>query len=1162
MRIRALTLSAFGPFTDKELVFADAGLSVVYGLNEAGKSSALRGLKALLYGIEVRTPDNFIHDNDKLRIQGSLLNEKAQQIDFIRRKGRKNTLLTVQDNELDEQKLKSFLQDVSADVFSSLFGIDHQALVQGGNEILQQKGALGEALFSAALGSPTLHDLLAELDNSAKNLFLASGSRPKINSAIRNYREISSEIRKISLSSREWKKHQQALDSSTKETEKVQTELATSRTEANRLRRIQRILPKLSRRRELLSQQNSMGRVVVLGNDFSDRRHKAVNELEKAKLIAGKATNRLHGLQQQLAGLSTNNALLEQAQAIEDLHARLGGYRQAQQDRPGLAAHAGQLLSEVESMLKESRPDLDLTNIEQLRPVLAYRKRITDLGSKEAVLLIQNQQAKTDLRDTGKRLQEALKAFDEIFVPGATDALHRALSAARKKGELDTALESTRSELATREAECAAVLARVGLWQGELDEVPKLPLPGRESIQQYTQKFEELTKQSQHLEEKHTKLCNEREVILQRLDEGERVGDVPTEAKLRKSRTERDAVWQLLRLHWVDGMDITEEAGEYISEGSLPEVFENRLASADEVSDRLWREADRVHALASDQARQQSLKKQLEETAEKLRVIQDERNKLSENWKGLWSPCQITPLTPPEMRDWLDAFEKLRDRVEQLFGLRQKNKELEQNRQLHTLKINEQMTALGAAASTSVDLETVLLEGEALANQIDQANTAQKALNKEVRDKQAKIEMLREKQQLAEEALVEWKSQWVDQMRVIGLPESAQPTEVDQFFENVRKLFSKLEEERSLSKRIDTIDADTKDFCTRAKTMVAAVAPDLENLTPDPAVVRLHSLLSEHRSKNTKRQQIEDQIEKENQEIQDSKATIETMDERLLALCVEAECESQNQLDAAERRSEDFHKIGVAIESIEREILEIGDGNTIAELEAEAEGVDPDSLPGRISELKARIEEELEPKRQQLAEDKGRQEKELELMDGSDEAAQLAEDAQTMLVSIRNDAERYVRFKLAGRILRDQIEKYRQENQGPLLKRASEYFKELTLGSFEGLRTDFDHRDEPILAGLRPVGERVRVEGMSSGTRDQLYLALRLASLEKFMESSEPMPFIVDDILVDFDDSRSKAALDTLAELAERTQVILFTHHLRVVEQSKQVKGLVEVLEL
>jgi len=180
-------------------------------------------------------------------------------------------------------------------------------------------------------------------------------------------------------------------------------------------------------------------------------------------------------------------------------------------------------------------------------------------------------------------------------------------------------------------------------------------------------------------------------------------------------------------------------------------------------------------------------------------------------------------------------------------------------------------------------------------------------------------------------------------------------------------------------------------------------------------------------------------------------------------------------------------------------------------------------------------------------------------MDGRDHAALLADQAHAVLTSIRSDAERYVHVKLAGKILRDQIECYRRKNQGPLIKRASEHFSTLTLESFAELMTDFNERDEPVLAGIRADGERVDVAGMSSGTRDQLYLALRLASLEKHMETVEPMPFIVDDVLVDFDDNRSEAALGTLAELAEKTQVILFTHHSQVIEQAKGLRGSVRV---
>ena len=53
MEIRELNLAAFGPFSDRLLEFTSStgGLHIVYGPNEAGKSSSLSVLKALLFGI-------------------------------------------------------------------------------------------------------------------------------------------------------------------------------------------------------------------------------------------------------------------------------------------------------------------------------------------------------------------------------------------------------------------------------------------------------------------------------------------------------------------------------------------------------------------------------------------------------------------------------------------------------------------------------------------------------------------------------------------------------------------------------------------------------------------------------------------------------------------------------------------------------------------------------------------------------------------------------------------------------------------------------------------------------------------------------------------------------------------------------------------------------
>ena len=100
-----------------------------------------------------------------------------------------------------------------------------------------------------------------------------------------------------------------------------------------------------------------------------------------------------------------------------------------------------------------------------------------------------------------------------------------------------------------------------------------------------------------------------------------------------------------------------------------------------------------------------------------------------------------------------------------------------------------------------------------------------------------------------------------------------------------------------------------------------------------------------------------------------------------------------------------------------------------------------------------------------------------------------------------------------------------------------------------------DDKGAPILVGVRPDDARLTVEKMSSGTRDQLYLALRLATLEWRLEASEPMPFIVDDILINFDDDRSMATLKVLDDLSKKNQVILFTHHRQIVEAANRLKG-------
>jgi len=157
-------------------------------------------------------------------------------------------------------------------------------------------------------------------------------------------------------------------------------------------------------------------------------------------------------------------------------------------------------------------------------------------------------------------------------------------------------------------------------------------------------------------------------------------------------------------------------------------------------------------------------------------------------------------------------------------------------------------------------------------------------------------------------------------------------------------------------------------------------------------------------------------------------------------------------------------------------------------------------------------------------------------------------------------AFRLLRSNFCGPQLQRAIESYREKHQGPVLSRAGELFSTLTLGDHRGLTTAFGDDDKPVLVAIRKSGEHVEVEGLSDGTRDQLYLALRLAAIEHHVKSVAPCPVILDDILINSDDARASAALEVLGGLAKCTQVLFFRHHKHLAELSAKANA--QIIEL
>jgi uncharacterized protein YhaN len=169
-------------------------------------------------------------------------------------------------------------------------------------------------------------------------------------------------------------------------------------------------------------------------------------------------------------------------------------------------------------------------------------------------------------------------------------------------------------------------------------------------------------------------------------------------------------------------------------------------------------------------------------------------------------------------------------------------------------------------------------------------------------------------------------------------------------------------------------------------------------------------------------------------------------------------------------------------------------------------------------------------------------------------AAEQAENAEGHLARARSLARRAAVAWAAIALLEGEVERHRKEREGPVLQRASALFRMMTLGRWEGLRVGEGEDGEPEIRCVRDGLER-GVAALSDGTADQLYLALRLSALEHHAASGSKLPVVLDDVLVNFDDERTGAALLGLADASRSVQILLFSHERRVAERAREVLG-------
>lgn len=1160
MRIDRLDLIAYGPFTGKTLDLSDgdSGLHLIYGDNEAGKSTSLRALIAWLFGIPTRTPDSFFHSNPQLRIGGKLSLNAGESLDFVRRKGSKGTLLAPDSEEkFEDSVLLPFLPGgIDENLFKNLYGIDHKRLIEGGKDLLNQSGDVGQALFSAALGTVSLQEVLNELEKSADVLFKPRAKARIVNSAIAKYKEAKRRIRDSSLKVTDWKKLQADLREIGISIQKTDELISGKKSIISRLERTKRVTGPLTERASIRDKIEELGDLISLPEDFTEKARGALEKLLAMQEEKEKLEDKLARLKKNASSLNVSDELLENEERIQRIHRDLGAAEKAMNDLPAQESSRQGLLSEADALLKRIRPDVDLTDANSLRPLLNRRKRITELVRKHDQLTEKNSSIEEDIDCAEDEREQNKKEFEGLSSMKLNlGEIKAAISSARRSGNIEERLMGARKKSDEQVIFCKGELSRLGRYKGASEDLCNVPLPLKETLDRYEEEFlktsdlvKELKQQDNRAESDKKQADTDLRMLLS-------FGDVPVLSELEETREIRNNAWSLIKSKFVEELNVEKEIVEFSPDSDLVTVYEGKVDSADAISDQLRLASDSVVKRTVFEGTIENLKCLRVQLTGKIEEAILRKEQLLGEWAGEWKPVGIEPGTPREMQQWILLAERFRTSMGTARALSgEVDNLLEELRKAKQIVAREIIRFDQTADLDNSELDWMIGLCEQYVEKEEGVLEQKRALENSIADSGIRLNRLRENIKRTERNLLKWSEEWGKAIEGLALKANINPSIAEETLEQLALFFNKFDSSRDLGKRVNRIKQVKKDFDQKVFEFAKSIGRPINDQSTDSIVMELHRDMVDSREARASLKEIQIQIGEVEGEVSEAEVILGYTKELLAQMREQAKADKNENLISLSERSEGKRKLMQRLDSLEQELMRNGDGRSFEDLEKEITESDADTLEYEMDKISIELDD-LQTSRDEVRDTLKELKIEIDSKDGSSLAAEASEEAEQHLAVIVDGSERYLRLKIASLILRQKIEEYRKENQTPVLARAGELFSRLTLGSYKLLRDELDSNNNPILFGVRTNDVEVPVEGMSDGARDQLYLALRLATLEHSLTKGEPMPFIVDDILIGFDDDRTKVCLEILSELAVKTQVLLFTHHSRVIELAKGLKS-------
>ena len=1164
MRLRRLDLLRFGHFTDRsfELPVGERDFHVVFGPNEAGKSTALSAIEDLLFGVPPRSPYAFLHDYPSMRI-GALLENGQESLEVVRRKGSKDTLLGPDDVPLHggEAVLRPFLAGVDRSFFARMFSLDHVRLEMGGREILEAEGEVGQMLFSAGAGIAGLPDRFAGLAREADSLWAPRrAAHRKYYRAHDKLQAAEAELRQHTLTANRWRELGRALESAEDAYATIEHEFEKVSAERTRLGRVRRVHRDVRRKAELEKAIAELGEVVSLPENAQRVLEASEREESEASTRIDTLSGPLATAREELKGLEFDENLVRRAEDIKELHERRIEIRRERADLPKRQAELDAAEADLRALAlelgwREGASEEVIARIPARAELAAVRSLLgrrgalaLDVDNKAAAL----EEAEADAANLRRRV-EALGEVTDV------SGLVAVVTAVRERGDLDGRMRAAEQQVEDARGRIERVRSSLHPSVPSEKDAGEMQVPPKARVQVHRDRVQDWERRNREVAQDIGKAKLEVERLRRDYEQVVSCERAITVEELEGAREYRDELWRLVKKKYIENVPLS---GDDLHDHAdvledLGEAFEPAMRSADDLVDRRFDNAEAAGRLAELSRTIAEKELDVAQLHARREGLVQEGDGLAADWEALWGETPLEPLVPDAMLEWLDTRDGLlgavERRAEAAGALEMQRKEAREANE----SVLAELSVLG--------IDSAAMAHDALPVVLERADSVRREHERKAQDKVRLDESLREAATLterrsrelvrAEQARSQWQEAWSSALTTLGFAADSEPEAVSariDVIDQMREKAGRISELRH--QRIGKINRDIAEFEAVVANMVSEVAGDLAGAAAEEALREIETRLEEAERTRDLRERREKETRKVEKEVRVLIGERQRARESVGHLRNAAGVESDDELRKAIKRSDSLRALRGELDATLRRLRQEGDGRTPVELEHECKGIDFDGLAAREESTAAELTT-LRDRLAATAEARSQAREAFQAAGGDDAAAQAEARRQEALTEIRDVSERYVRVRSSALLMQWAIDRYRREKQAPLLRRAGRLFATITGASFESLRVDYDEKDQPYLTGLRPSGEVVRVSGMSSGTADQLYLALRIAAVEDYLDHGQAMPFIADDLFINFDNDRAGAGLRVLGELSRKTQVLFFTHHSHLLDIAREALG-------